>query len=344
MVIKFLGAANGFPAVDYNFDKILAGTAELMAVHGFEALQGMSEIRPKDFENHLLAVSALNKAISKPQLHVAISTAGSEHDKNELTAIARTWLDRMGYGKQPYFIAYHSDTKNKHIHIVTTRVDYDGRKIDSGFERIRGLKVMNQIMGLDEEKSWHKDLEQAAAYRFANIAQFKLILEKRGYTIKDASLIKFGKKLTELDFDKIAFKQADQRRATQLKAIFKKYAPQQHLPGFTDLMRNQFGIELVLHAKDGQPAYGYTVLDHAQKNVYKGGEILSFKLLNESFNSEPEQSKSLTFYSPMPRQTSQKNTISPSPSFTVSISKDVDDESINGPRRRRKRRARTNQR
>jgi hypothetical protein len=335
MVVRFLKPSSTFGGVFYNTDKVGLNKAELMAAVNFNALNGLAEIRPADYRNHLMAISALNKDVSQPQLHVAISTTGRSHDKYELTAIAKAWLEKMGYAEQPYLIFFHQDTEQNHVHIVSTRIDHEGKKIDSSFERVRAVRAINQIMGLDEDKTTQMDLEKAMSYCFSTIAQFKLILEKQGYTIRDNDLIKFGIKQVELDLGKIDFREPDPRRAAQLKAIFKKYAAQYSVAGLADYMKTKMGIELVFHAKDGKPAYGYTIIDHAQKNVYKGGAIMPLKELTGGH--APVQQR--TRYLPSSQQAVSNP---PDLSIPIHIAKDVDDEAIHG--RRRKKKARTNQR
>jgi hypothetical protein len=353
MIVKFLKASADFPGVYYNMDKIGTGSAEMMAAVNFDALAGLNEIKPTDYLNYLQAISSNNKGISKPQLHVAISTNGREHDKQALTGIAQLWLEKMGYAKQPYFIVFHKDTDNNHVHIVSTRVDYEGRKINSGFERVRAVRAINEIMGLDEHRTWQKDLEQAKAYRVSTLPQFKLLLESMGYKISGTDLVKYGKKLTVLDFDKVRLGEPDRRRAIQLKAIFGKYVPQYDLPDFTGFMKTKMGVELIFHSKDGKPAYGYTVIDHAQKNAYKGSEIMPLKVLMPLLDSTSSLQKTS---SPINQKTnssftnpSQKTSASISPkttgqNFNINIAKDVDDDQVHGPRRRRKKKARTNTR
>jgi hypothetical protein len=353
MVVKFLKPSATFGGVFYNTDKVSLNKAELMVAGNFDALNGLDEIRPADYRNHLKAISSLNKDVSRPQLHVAISTTGQSHDKHELTAIAMAWLEKMGYAGQPYLIFFHKDTEHNHVHIVSTRIDHEGRKINSAFERVRAMRAMNQIMGLDEDKTVQKDLEKAMSYRFSTVAQFKLILEKQGYTIKDNDLIKFGIKQAELDFGKIELREPDPRRAAQLKAIFKKYAARYDTAGFAEYLKTKMGIELVFHSKDGKPAYGYTVIDHAQKNVYKGSAIMPLKELLALEWSKPslQQLQSIS-----QKESKDSNVKWPAQPFQqisqqqedtairINISSDIDDEAIHGPRRHRKKKARTNHR
>jgi len=351
MIVKFLEPSTSFQGVFYSTDKIAADKAEFMTAVNFDVLNGLDEIRPADYFNHLTAVSALNKGVSEPQLHVAISATGKSHDKYELATIANAWMEKMGYAKQPYLIFFHKDTENNHVHIVSTRIDHEGKKISSAFERVRGVKAMNQIMGLDVNEAVKKDLDKAKSYRFSTVAQFKLLLEQQGYTIKGNDLIKFGTKQTELDFEKLEFREPDTLRATQLKAIFKKYAHQHDTAAFAAYLKTKMGIELVFHSKDGKPAYGYTVIDHAQKNVYKGSQIMPLKELTSIKAAAPASNQTQTISTKQngcipstSQHLQQTNELELDTLLRINISGDIDDEAIHGPRRNRKKKARTNQR
>ncbi|MGB4400556.1 MAG: hypothetical protein WBJ10_14380, partial [Daejeonella sp.] len=43
------------------------------------------------------------------------------------------------------------------------------------------------------------------------------------------------------------------------------------------MLKAKFGVQILFHAKDDKPPYGYTILDHARKAVFKGGEVMSLK-------------------------------------------------------------------
>jgi len=340
MIVKFLEPSANFRGLFYNTEKVADGKAEIMAAENFDALQALNEVRPKDYWHYLKALSARNKGVSEPQLHVAISTTGTAHNKHELTRIAEAWLEKMGYGAQPYLIFFHKDTENNHVHIVSTRIDHEGRKISSAFERVRAVRALNQIMGVDEDKTVQKDLEKAMSYRFSTLAQYKLILEKQGYTIKGNDLIKFGKKQVEIDFGKVEFREPDTRRAAQLKAIFKKYAAIYDTASFAAYMKTKMGVELIFHSKDGKPAYGYSILDHAGKNAYKGSEIMPLKELYSAAQArEPQQTKPDTIINTQPAQ--QESPAAQDIPLSIYITNDVDDQAIHG---RRRKKTRANQR
>lgn len=78
MIAKFLKASSNFGGVFYNTDKVEIGRAEFMGAVNFDALRGLTEVRPADYLNYLKAITAGNKNVSKPQLHVAISTLITE--------------------------------------------------------------------------------------------------------------------------------------------------------------------------------------------------------------------------------------------------------------------------
>jgi len=319
MIVHILPPSATFKAVRYNTDKIDSGKGELMKVSGFGALAAYHEMRPDDFRNLLQAQSCLNKRVKFPQFHAVISAKGKSHGKEELTELATQWLEGMGYGKQPYLIIFHKDTANHHVHIVTTRVDAAGKKISSGFERIRAVNTLNRLMGLDEGRSAKQDLSDALTYRFSTMAQFKLLLEAEGYVVREREdlleLIRFGKvagSITKTEVEQ-RFAIADQKpeRVRQLKAIFREYAAQYdttlrpvdtvypdgppvsgtaYTSDIARMIRDRLGIQLIFHASADKPPYGYTIIDHAQKLVLKGGSVLSLKdMLGQLPGHKPER-------------------------------------------------------
>jgi hypothetical protein len=407
MIVHILPKSATFKGVRYNTNKTENGKGELLKVSGFGPLQGFSQLKPEDYVNYLNLVSSRSKRTKYPQLHAVISAKGKSSGREELTELATNWLKEMGYERQPYLIVFHKDTKNNHVHIVSTRVDKDsGRKISSAYEKIRAVNNLNKIMGLEEKIKAEKDLAKALSYKFSTKAQFMMALESKGYILKEVDkkmqLIKFGH--VQLDVDLQVVKnsmQADgfnQKRRIQLTAILHKYRKihsaalreetismpgggKVPTAGFTsDLavhLREKLGLELKFH---GKPAYGYTIIDHDEENIFKGGEIVKLEELTEPLVIEqvimeqsldvidvPSVVDSKVFVIQVLDAIAEplgKSTKNESPEFgmnssaafpgddfqaheapiDISISDDIDDEAILGRNRHRKKQARTNTR
>lgn len=277
-----------------------------MIVRNFGALQGLLNLRPEDYSNYLKMVSATNRSVAKPQFHATISTLGREHDKSILTEIAEQWLDKMGYGKQPYLIVFHKDTDNNHVHIVSTRIDKQGKKINSGFENNRAVQNLNQVMGIDPAQNAREDIAKALAFSFTTKPQFLMILESQGFKITEndgmLDIIKFGRVQSELSVNEVLAltnKEPDKERIAQLKAILYKYAPQYDITQLAEYLKTKHGITLLFHAKDDQQPYGYTIIDFAAKNVFKGSEVLQLKellaLINRSNGKDINQEDAIRY-------------------------------------------------
>lgn len=297
MIVKILKKSTTFKAVNYNTGKVDKNKGELLLVKNFALLQGMENLRPQDYINYLEAVSARSTRIKYPQFHVAISTKGRQHSKEELAEIAQKWMDSMGYGEQPYILIFHNDTSNHHVHLVSTRVGRDGKKISDRYEKLKAYRVLNQIMGEDQKQQLASHLQKALSYNYSTRAQFMMLLENLGYTlVRKNNVYCINKNETEIGQiqlskvdERIASYQKDKARLIQIRALIEKYK-HSHDPSIkynengyysnlADFLRDQFGLQFVFHGKDGKAPYGYTLFDHAGKAIYKGAEIMVLKEL-----------------------------------------------------------------
>ncbi|WP_316777943.1 relaxase/mobilization nuclease domain-containing protein [Pedobacter antarcticus] len=404
MIVKILRPSATFEGVSYNSNKIEKDKGELMKVENFGALQALEHLKPQDYINYLEARSKTSARIKYPQLHAIISCKGRSHTKEQLTELATEWLKGMGYGEQPYLLVFHKDTGNNHVHIVSTRIDENGKKINDSYEKIRAYQVLNQIMSLNEKEQVVIDLDKALSYHFSTRAQFMMLLECQGYALKlngdRYQLFKFGKQQGEIETAKvdarISLYQKNINRLAQLRAITERYrlnndpaaipvsAPQpkgkaSKPTGYTselaDVLAKLIGVQVLFHGQPGKPPYGYTLIDHTKKTVYKGKELMpiaEFIRPAENRPTEPER--------PVPEITEPRVTIMPTvqieadqqddpgfpvgrehwteasgyaeettsagwvPEINLDIADDIDDEAILGRNRQRKRKARTNTR
>ena len=87
-----------------------------------------------------------NKRTEKPVLHISINPDPKDNLSDEqLSNIAQIYMQKMGYGDQPFIVYKHEDIERRHIHIVSLRVDETGKKIDHNFERRRSMDVCRDL-------------------------------------------------------------------------------------------------------------------------------------------------------------------------------------------------------
>ncbi|TFF37686.1 relaxase/mobilization nuclease domain-containing protein [Mucilaginibacter psychrotolerans] len=320
-----------FAGVQYNTNKVDRNTGELMLIANFGPLQALNNPRPQDLVNYLqvLAAQHRNKGLKNTQFHAVISANGRNYNKHELTKAAVMWLKEMKYGEQPYLIVFHKDTENHHLHVVSSRVDRQGKLIDRDYEHVRSVRSLDKVLGYTF----------ALQYQFSTKAQFYLILENQGYLGRDYL---HEKKLAS----KIAGYVPDKTRMAELKELFLK---ERHDPAFIQRMHDRYQVDIILHGADGKKPYGYTVIDHATKRVLKGSEILSLKyLLDENIEYIPPKQRDLITLSDLNKDDSltysyeyQSEPVHIQP---VMIADDIDDQQVLGMKRRRQKKARTNTR
>ena len=295
MIITILPSSANFHAIAYNEKKVASGQATLLEaanIIGFRP-ENYTADRLRQF---FMKYSARNSRIQRAQFHVAVSCKGNEYSHEQLLDIAHRYLKEMGYAEdgQPLLVYAHHDTDNNHIHIITSRIAPDGHKIEHDQERRRSRKltqeIMKEVTGNRQEPEVKDMAKEALIYRYTSKAQFCAIMESLGYECEDddekplVHLYRNGEELGTMQVQLImrhALKEnkPDDKRRRQLRAILQKYrnlsANKEELAA---TMKKKFGISLVFVGKKDTP-YGYIVVDHKNKTVFKGGEFLSVKEL-----------------------------------------------------------------
>jgi uncharacterized pyridoxamine 5'-phosphate oxidase family protein len=295
MIAKIMKSASSFQAVYYNEHKVSEQKAELMKAANFPM---GSELWDKNqYIAYLTKVATLNPNVRLKQFHVVLSTKGQEHDKEELKRIGEAYLKRMGYGENPYLMYFHQDTANNHIHIVSTRVNTEGVKIDHNFEKRRSLQNIESIMKQIPELKQTGDTlkKELLAYRFSTESQLKLLAKQRGYSTKSddkegIDILKEKTLIASISKEEIqghiAKNPQSEERKKQIKALLLKYSQSNNEAEMSQYLREKIGIELVFHKGQGKETpYGYTIIDHKTKAVFKGSEVLKVNTLLSRLNS-----------------------------------------------------------
>ena len=78
--------------------------------------------------------------------HCSLNPHPDEKLSDEILAqIAKEYMEALGYGKQPYIVFKHNDIAREHIHIVSLRINGEGKKINDKFEKRRSKKITDTL-------------------------------------------------------------------------------------------------------------------------------------------------------------------------------------------------------
>ena len=285
MIVTILPGSSDFHAVGYNERKVSKGVARLLEMQNFGALGTFGKPTPDELVKYLQEYTSRNSRIRKAQYHVAFSCKGHERSESEMLVFAHRYLQEMGYGEpgQPLLVYSHYDTDNTHLHIVTSRISPDGKKIAHDHERRRSQEVIDRILGNDRKQKTDDDIAAAKKYTFSSFAQFKAVMVSMGYEVyqKDGTVfVKQGgtvqRKLPLSDIE-VLYKSGYRERARcrQLRSILKKYRDvSTNKEELQKELKAKFGIDLVFFGKK-DAAYGYMLVDHVSQTVIHGARVLS---------------------------------------------------------------------
>ncbi|MGN6396657.1 MAG: relaxase/mobilization nuclease domain-containing protein [Mucilaginibacter sp.] len=195
--------------MNYNERKVKAGKAKLI----------MAQLYPKEcrflnFDDKLFRLTDLaarNVRTKTNTVHLSLNFDLTENLPEErLCQIAEAYMEKIGFGQQPFLTYQHFDAGHNHIHILTTNIDADGTRISlhniGKLKSEPARKAIEQEYGLvkaeDQDKSITNqknikpliyggtDTKRAIsnivnhvshAYKFTSLAEFNAVLA--GYNV-----------------------------------------------------------------------------------------------------------------------------------------------------------------
>lgn len=114
----------------YNENKVSSGVAQCIGQGNYPVDVNEMSL---DFKlKVLLKQLELNENVTRNSVHISLNFDPSEMSlsKEKLMDIAAVYMDKIGFGNQPYLVYQHHDSGHPHIHIVSIKVQSDGRRID----------------------------------------------------------------------------------------------------------------------------------------------------------------------------------------------------------------------
>lgn len=153
MVAKISIGSSLYGALAYNGEKIneargriLGSNKVVIPPDGHARIAQMVE----DFKSFMPKMGRTKK----PVLHISLNP----HPEDRLTdqdfeILAREYLDKLGFGDQPFVIYKHEDIDRHHIHIVTVNVNEQGKRLNQAFLFRRSKAITNE---LEQKYNLHK--------------------------------------------------------------------------------------------------------------------------------------------------------------------------------------------
>lgn len=145
MVANITTGKDVYGALAYNQEKVDRGDGKVLLTHIVrEPADGRFNVAAT--AEDLLRWMPSHYRTEKPVVHVSLNPAPEDRlDDGQLAEIAGAYMERMGWGGQPYIVFKHTDIGREHIHIVSVQVAQDGRKINDSRRNERSVAVTEEL-------------------------------------------------------------------------------------------------------------------------------------------------------------------------------------------------------
>lgn len=153
MVAKISIGSSLYGALAYNGEKINEARGRILGSNKIVIPpDGQARIARmvEDFKSFMPKMGRTKK----PVLHISLNP----HPDDRLTdqdfeILAREYMEKLGFGDQPFVIYKHEDIDRHHIHIVTVNVNEHGKRLNQAFMFRRSKAITNE---LEEKYGLHK--------------------------------------------------------------------------------------------------------------------------------------------------------------------------------------------
>lgn len=227
--------------MQYNENKVKEGAAECIGEDNYPA--GIKDLTLDMKLNRLLHQNALNGNVKRNSVHISLNFHPSEsYSTEKLMRIAGAYMEKIGFGHQPYLVYRHDDAGHPHIHLVTIKVREDGSRIDM------------QNIGKNQSEKARKEIEK----------QFDLV-RAEGRKSEDVSMVK------PVSVSKISYGRMESKKAmsgvlqsvllnykysslAELNAVLQLYNVRADRGSAESRIFRSGGLVYRILDKDGQPA------------------------------------------------------------------------------------------
>ncbi len=128
MVARIVSGKSIRGMLSYNETKVSQGEAKLILASGFATNIDRLNFHQKLYRFEQL--TRLNSRVKTNAMHISLNFHISDKlDPATLQQISAEYMDKIGLGDQPFIVYQHLDASHPHLHIATTLIQKDGKRI-----------------------------------------------------------------------------------------------------------------------------------------------------------------------------------------------------------------------
>jgi hypothetical protein len=134
-------------ALNYNEAKVKQGKA--VCLQAVNYLQKPHEMNFYQKLESFRRLNELNERATTKTIHISLNFDPSEKLSDvRLTELANAYMEKIGFGEQPFLVYKHEDAGHPHIHIVSNTIRHNGSRINT------------HNLGRNQSEKARKELEQ----------------------------------------------------------------------------------------------------------------------------------------------------------------------------------------
>ena len=131
MVVRIKSPHSLQRALNYNEKKVQKGQAECLHTENYLLSPSRMNFHQK-LERIQDLIVRNERAKKSNTLHISLNFDPAEKLAAEkLVQIAKAYMEKIGFSDQPYLVYQHHDAGHPHLHILTTNIQADGKRIDT---------------------------------------------------------------------------------------------------------------------------------------------------------------------------------------------------------------------
>lgn len=153
MVAKISIGSSLYGALSYNGEKMNKEQGRVLGANKI-ILPADGQIDIARMVENFNAFMPKTGKTKKPVLHISLNPHPDDRlTEQQYEILAREYLEKLGFGEQPYVIYKHMDIDRHHIHIVTVNVNEQGKRLNQDFLFRRSKKITTEM---EEKYNLHK--------------------------------------------------------------------------------------------------------------------------------------------------------------------------------------------